>query len=79
MIRWYNNNVNKKRKEGIKMKNKNVVKFKNWKGLIKVVSINEEKVQSVLYFDKESFEENIVDLVELYTGSRNYKLKKVLF
>ena len=61
------------------MKNKNVVKFKNWKGLIKVVSINKEKVQSVLYFDKESFEENIVDLVELYTGSRNYKLKKVLF
>jgi hypothetical protein len=61
------------------MKNKNVVKFKNWKGLIKVVSINKEKVQSVLYFDKESFEENIVDLVELYTGSRNYQLKKVLF
>lgn len=58
---------------------KNIVKFKNWKGLIKVVSINNEKVSSVLYLDKESFEENIVDLVELYTNSREYKLKKVLF
>ena len=58
---------------------KNIVKFKIWKGLIKVVSINKEKITSVLYLDKESFEENIVDLVELYTGSRNYKLKKVLF
>ena len=58
---------------------KNIVKFKNWKGLIKVVSINKEKITSVLYLDKESFEKNIVDLVELYTGSRNYKLKKVLF
>lgn len=58
---------------------KNIVKFKNWKGLIKVVSINKEKITSVLYLDKESFEENIIDLVELYTGSRNYKLKKVLF
>ena len=58
---------------------KNIVKFKNWKGLIKVISINKEKITSVLYLDKESFEENIIDLVELYTGSRNYKLKKVLF
>ena len=58
---------------------KNIVKFKNWKGLSKVVSINKEKITSVLYLDKESFEENIVDLVELYTGSRNYKLKNVLF
>ena len=61
------------------MKNKNIVKFKNWKGLIKVVSINDENLTSVLFNDYNSLKKRVGDLVELHTGSKNYKLKKVLF
>lgn len=56
-----------------------IVKYKNWKGIIKVISINGEPIDEVLYFDMEHLRDNMADLVELLTGSRVYTLKKCIF
>ena len=56
----------------------NIVKYKYFGGeCIEVISINEELLEETYYFDYEDFKSNIIDLVELYTNSTNYKLVKV--
>lgn len=57
---------------------KNIVKYNYFGGkCIKVISINEELMEETYYFDYEDFKSNIVDLVELITGSTDYKLVKI--
>lgn len=58
---------------------KNIVKFKIKRGLIQVKAINSEKLEEVYYFDFEDFVANIGDLVELYTNTREFTLKKCMF
>lgn len=60
------------------MKN-NIVKYKQWKGVLIVTHINEEPVEDAVYFDLDHLNEDIAELVELFTGSRGYTLKKCIF
>ena len=57
---------------------KNIVKY-NYFGdkCVEVISINEELMEETYYFDYKDFKSNIVDLVELVTGSTDYKLVKI--
>ncbi len=57
---------------------KNVVKYTyGEEKIIEVISINDKLIEDTFYFDYQDFKSEIVDLVELVTGSTEYKLVKV--
>lgn len=59
---------------------KAIVNYKYFGGankLVEVVSIDNEKLEEVYYFDYKDFKENIKDLVELVANTTNYTLKKI--
>lgn len=60
------------------MNNTIIVKYTYFgDGLVEVVSIDNERMEEVYYFDYEDFTSNITDLVELCTGAKDYTLQKV--
>ena len=60
------------------MNNTIIVKYTYFgNDLVAVVSIDNERMEEVYYFDYEDFASNIADLVELCTGAKDYVLQKI--